>query len=152
MLSIACYSYPVMGLNLQPTDDFIWKHFPTKRLIHCNSYLSQTNLNKFLIISNDKDTIRFLLVCLFVCLFVWLYGISTFVGYLMPNPFFIQMSSWCNGESDGLLNRSKWVRTPVTLLRSLSGKYPWERYEPPYPPSYGLNSTTTVLLWEQLWY
>ena len=28
------------------------------------------------------------------------------------------------------------------------GKYPWERYEPPYPPSYGLNSTTTVLLGE----
>ena len=28
---------------------------------------------------------------------------------------------------------------------SLSGKYPRERYEPPYPPSYGLNSTTTVL-------
>ena len=25
-------------------------------------------------------------------------------------------------------------------------KYPWERYEPPYPPSYGSNSTTTVLL------
>ena len=25
-------------------------------------------------------------------------------------------------------------------------KYPWERYEPPYPPSYGLDSTTTVLL------
>ena len=24
---------------------------------------------------------------LFVCLFVWVYGISTFVGYLMPNPF-----------------------------------------------------------------
>ena len=23
----------------------------------------------------------------FVCLFVWVYGISTFVGYLMPNPF-----------------------------------------------------------------
>ena len=36
-------------------------------------------------------------------------------------------------------------------LRSLSGKYPWERYEPPYPPSYGLNSTTTVLLGEWLW-
>ena len=36
------------------------------------------------------------------------------------------------------------------LLRSLSGKYPWERYEPPYPPSYGLNSTTTVLLGEWL--
>ena len=25
-------------------------------------------------------------------------------------------------------------------------KYTWERYEPPYPPSYGLNSTITVLL------
>ena len=62
------------------------------------------------------------------------------------------MSSWCNGESDGLRNRSKRVRTPVTLLRSLSGKYPWERYEPPYPPSDGLNSTTTVLLGEWLWH
>ena len=40
------------------------------------------------------------------------------------------------------------VRTPVALLRSLSGKYPWEWYEPPYPPRYGLNSTTTVLLGE----
>ena len=47
-----------------------------------------------------------------------------------------------------LRNRSKRFRTPVTLLRSLSGKYPWERYEPPYPPSYGLNGTTTVLLGE----
>ena len=43
-------------------------------------------------------------------------------------------------------------RTPVALLRSLSGKYPWERYESPYPPSYGLNSTTTVLLGEWLWH
>ena len=38
------------------------------------------------------------------------------------------------------------------LLRSLSGKYPWERYDPVYPPSYGLNSTTTVLLGEWLWH
>ena len=27
-----------------------------------------------------------------------------------------------------------------------------ERYEPPYLPSYGLNSTTTVLLGEWLWH
>ena len=27
-----------------------------------------------------------------------------------------------------------------------------KRYEPPYPPSYGLNSTTTVLLGEWLWH
>ena len=31
---------------------------------------------------------------------------------------------------------------------SYMDKYPWERYEPPYPPIYGLNSTTTVLLGE----
>ena len=46
---------------------------------------------------------------------------------------------------NGLQNRSKRVRTPVALLRSLSGKYPWERYEPSYSPSYGLNSTTVLL-------
>ena len=42
----------------------------------------------------------------------------------------------------------KWLKrcTPVVVLRSLSGKYTWERYEPTYPPSYGLNSTTPVLL------
>ena len=45
-----------------------------------------------------------------------------------------------------MVKASKGVRTPVALLCSLSGKYPWERYEPPYPLSYGLNSTTTVLL------
>ena len=62
--------------------------------------------------------------------------------------WFAEVSSWC----DGLGNHSKRVRPPVALLRSLSGKYPWERYEPPYPPSYGLNSTTTVLQGEWLWH
>ena len=62
------------------------------------------------------------------------------------------VSSGSNCLSDGLWNRSKRVRTPVTLLRSLSHKYPWERYEPPYPPSYGPNSTTTVLLGELVWH
>ena len=32
------------------------------------------------------------------------------------------------------------------------GKYSWENYEPPYPPSYWLNSTTTALLGEWLWH
>ena len=30
---------------------------------------------------------------------------------------------------------SEWVRTPVALLRSLSDKYSWERYEHPYSPN-----------------
>ena len=38
------------------------------------------------------------------------------------------------------------VLSLVTLLRSLSHKYLWERYEHPFLPSYGINSTTTVLL------
>ena len=40
----------------------------------------------------------------------------------------------------------------VALLHSLSDKYPWERYEPPYPASYGLNCTTTVHLEGWLWH
>ena len=32
------------------------------------------------------------------------------------------------------------------LLNSLSDKYPWEKYEPPYFPIYDLNITTIVLL------
>ena len=44
------------------------------------------------------------------------------------------------------------VRTPVARLCSLSGKYIWGRYKPPYPPSYGLNCTSTVLLGEWLWH
>ena len=62
------------------------------------------------------------------------------------------VSSWCNGYSDGRRNRSTRVRTPVALLRSLSGKYPGETYESAYPPSYGLNSNTTVILGEWLWH
>ena len=31
-------------------------------------------------------------------------------------------------------------------------KYPRKRYESPYPPCYGLNSTTTVLLEEWPWH
>ena len=64
--------------------------------------------------------------------------------------FFFLISSFRPLMLYGLRNRSKRVRTPVALLRSLSGKYPWERYEPSYPPSNGLNSTTTVLLGEWL--
>ena len=55
------------------------------------------------------------------------------------------VSSGSNGYSDGLWNRNKRVWTPVALLHSLSNKYSWERYEPIYPPIYGLNSTTIAM-------
>ena len=45
-------------------------------------------------------------------------------------------------------NCGKQVQTSVTLLHLLSDKYTWERHEPPYPSSYGLNNTTSVLLEE----
>ena len=47
------------------------------------------------------------------------------------------VSSRCNGQRDGLRNCSKCVRTPVALLRSLSGKYSWERYETLILPAMG---------------
>ena len=46
----------------------------------------------------------------------------------------------------------KRIRIPAALSRLLSGKYPWEMYELLYPPSYGLNNTTPVLLGEWLWH
>ena len=47
---------------------------------------------------------------------------------------------------------NKETKPNLDMSQSLSDKYPWERYEPPYPPSYGLNSTTTVLLGEWHWH
>ena len=56
-----------------------------------------------------------------------------------------ELSSWCNGLSVGLWHLGERVRIPVALLSSLSHNYPSEVYEPLDLPSYGLNSTTTVL-------
>ena len=56
----------------------------------------------------------------------YIYGGESFCGELWPE--------------------SKQVQTPIMLLCSLSDSYPGERYEPPYPSNYGLNSTSTVLL------
>ena len=49
------------------------------------------------------------------------------------------------------LNGCKRVQTPVVLLRRLSDKNTWERDEPPNPPSYGLKTTTAVLLKGWIW-
>ena len=52
----------------------------------------------------------------------------------------------------GLRDRSKRVRTPIALRRSLSDKYPRERYEPPFSPNHGLNSIIAILLQRWLCY
>ena len=55
-------------------------------------------------------------------------------------------------------NRSKLAQTPVVLLRSLLNKYPWERYDHPYPPSYVLivpllffSAITNRSKWQVSW-
>ena len=95
-------------------------------------------MNHIRIKYTDFSSINF-----FLSIILWHIAEASYV-----NQIDMAVSSWCHGYSDGLRNRSTRVRTPVALLRSLSGKYAWERYESPYPPSYGLNSTTTVLLGE----
>ena len=44
---------------------------------------------------------------------------------------------WLSGSRTKLWHHSKQVRTPVMLLRSLSDKYPGEKYESSYPPAMG---------------
>ena len=44
------------------------------------------------------------------------------------------------------LQPSNLVHIPVTPLYSLSDKYSWKKYEPLYPPNYGLNNITAILL------
>ena len=69
-----------------------------------------------------------------------------------PTKDHLGVSSWCNGYIAGLWKHSKRVRTPVTLLRSLSDKYAGESHEPHYPLSYGLNSTFILLLAGWIWH
>ena len=47
--------------------------------------------------------------------------------------------------------QSVYSTAPVLLL-SLLDRYPKEKFEPPYPPSNGLNSTTAVLLEGWIWH
>ena len=61
----------------------------------------------------------------------------------------IEITKWggvYSGKRAALRRHSKWVRTPVEVLCSVSDKYLWERYEPTYPLSYEPNNTTNVLL------
>ena len=57
--------------------------------------------------------------------------IESFPNYIWGCPRGVMV------KSVGLRNRSTRVRTPVALLRSLSGKYPRERYEPLILPAMG---------------
>ena len=74
---------------------------------------------------------------------------------ILQNPFALEIRCllYLRDTSRGVMVKAmdcgivfQRVRTSIGLLRSLFDKYRWERYEAPYPPHYGLNSTTTVLL------
>ena len=63
------------------------------------------------------------------------HSIVEIIIYRLPTTASEEVSLRRNGQSNGLRNRKR-VRTPVALLRSLSDKYHWELYEPPYTPDY----------------
>ena len=88
-------------------------------LVYLANHYTTRGAQQILIVLNINDSSY---VCMYV-LSMYLY---------LPRQNELGVSSLCNGYSDGLGNRSKRVRTPVALLRSLSDEYPWERYEPPY--------------------
>ena len=87
----------------------------------------------------------------FFCFFSSFWNVKRYLKTHNSRSFILNRSGCLRGVMVKAMDYGivgKRVRSPVALLRSLSDKYPWERYEPPYPPSYGLNSTTTVLLRE----
>ena len=54
--------------------------------------------------------------------------------YVCMSQSIICESPWCNGKRVELQDRCKQVRSPVTLLRSLSDQYSVESYEHPNYP------------------
>ena len=83
----------------------------------------------------------------------WLVHYVGFDNFIQNLIIFFYSSGGCpRGVMVKVMDCGIVVSEFVFQLRSLSGKYPWERYEPPYPPSYGLNSTSTVILGEWLWH
>ena len=72
----------------------------------------------------------------------WLFVESIYIGRGLPRAVMVK-SMDCGIVISEFVLQSR---------NSFSGKYLWEKYEPPYPPSYGLNGITTVLLGEWLWH
>ena len=81
---------------------------------------------------------------------------TTFTYYMINSFLPITISSTLaillRIYSAGLRDRRKRDRTPLSPLRSLSDKYLWEKYEPTYPSSCGLNRIAAVLIEGWLWY
>ena len=70
---------------------------------------------------------------------------------MITNLIFNHVLIMLTNANYGLSAQALSIRTPGALLWSLSDKYHWEKYEPSYPPSYGLNTITAVLLEGWLW-
>ena len=110
---------------------------PSPSLSFFHKYFSFFFLS-FFYFSNPSFFLSFSNPSLFFIFFHKSFTLSLFFHKSFSFSFLRRVSSWCNGSHSGLLNRCKRVRSPVGLLRSLLDKYPWKRYEPPYPPSNGL--------------
>ena len=67
---------------------FFWKIFLISGWIWLKKWgiIKLSSKDYIFVVLNDS-MVAFLGEGLFVCLFVWVYDISTFVGYLMSNPF-----------------------------------------------------------------
>ena len=79
---------------------------------------------------------------------------KTLVGYKLSNKEIKKVNEECTiGVGfDDTFKADKHFIYCIESKGSLLDKYPWERYERPYPPSNGLNSITAVLLEGWLWH
>ena len=113
----------------------------TKRIGSCGCFVSQ-NARKCVIIKASIYLSIYLSVTEIFIIYMHMLGAADRSPTFQTITCVVGVSSWCKGCPRGVMvkamnlrNRSTRVRTPVALLCSLSGKYRWERYEPPYSPS-----------------
>ena len=84
------------------------------------------------------------------------FSIST--QFSCQKHFYFKLFSFVRGYPHGVVVNTMDCGTVVSEFKLKSHYYVhfqtitlWERYEPPHPPSYGLNSTTNVLLEGWIW-
>ena len=126
------------------------------------TYIVRLLRNYFVSFCTQLYGIKYSFQILIICthLYGWMYFYLILITIFVSSKYFYliivicteSVSSWCNSYCPILRNHSKRVRTPLSLLRSISDKFYWKSYGLPYLLSYGLNSSTAVLLERQPWH